>query len=99
MISGEKEFTPKKSVSYVILKSQLFAFISKLYTKIHNFNKMDHKTINTQKKYLLPFFFLNFTQKSVKMQPKKGFTTKHHMFGATNLRQPRKFYTHAVCDG
>ena len=29
----------------------------------------------------------------------KEFTTKYPMFGATNLRQPRKFDTTAGCDG
>ena len=35
---------------------------------------------------------LNFkTEKNMKMQSKKEFTTKYRMFGAINLRQPIKF--------
>ena len=33
------------------------------------------------------------------MRPKSDLTTKHSMFEAIDLRQPRKNYTIAGCDG
>ena len=46
------------------------------------------------------FHFLELLHKKERANStKKLFTTKHRMFGATNLRQPRKFYTIAGCNG
>ena len=47
---------------------------------------------------------LNFLKRLQKKLPKNAttkkqeFTKKHQMLRATNLHQPRKFYTYAVCD-
>ena len=54
--------------------------------------------MKTNKNYFFPYFLEFFHKKGVKMQPKKEFTTKLCVFGANSLRQPRKFYTTAVCD-
>ena len=58
-----------------------------------------HKyTMKTKNSFSLHFLEL-LQKKSVKMRPKKEFTTKQCMFRSTNLRQPRKFYITAGCDG
>ena len=46
-------------------------------------------------------FILSFpvTQKKAYKFNQNIFTTKHRMFGAPNLGQPRKFYATAGCDG
>ena len=70
---------------------------------MNNFSKIPFKyldnTILKLKNKFCPLFPGKFTQKSVKMRPQYEFTTKHHMFGATISRHPRKFYTTADCDG
>ena len=53
-----------------------------------NYSKLHNKIQNI---ILLPY--------KQKIRPKKELTTKHRMFGSTNLGQPRKFYTTAGCDG
>ena len=51
--------------------------------------------------FLNPFHFLKLLQQKNELEnaTKKEFTTKHSMFRAMNLRQPRKFYTTAGCVG
>ena len=44
-------------------------------------------------------FLKHLLKKSVKIQPKKEFTTDHCMFGAANLSQPRKCNRTAACYG
>ena len=39
-----------------------------------------------------------FTKKNANMGQKRELTTKHSMFRATSLHQPRTFYTGAACD-
>ena len=55
--------------------------------QLHNNNLSNTKSTNNQ-----------FYKKNVKFGPKSQFTTKHHMFRATNLRQSRQFYTWAAGD-
>ena len=86
------------------MKLQQIDKISKLYTKIHNLNEIPYKYLLNTLLKLKNHFALHFLEllnkKSVNMQQqKKEFTTKHCMFGAKKLRQPRKFYTTAGCDG
>ena len=78
--------------------------ISKLYTNINNLEKIPYKylvnTLFKPKNLLFSFISLNYyTKKSMQILPKKLFMTKHRILGATNLRQPRKLYTAAGCDG
>ena len=79
--------------------------ILKLYTKMHNFNKVPYKyLVNTLLKlrnYFCPSFpryFTHFTQECENSTTKRNYD-KHSMFRATNLHQPRKFYTAAGDDG
>ena len=51
MISGQKEVTPKRAQILSKFKLQQMGVISKLNTKIHNFNKIPYKYfVNTQLK-------------------------------------------------
>ena len=57
-----------------------------------------NKPIKLKKKHFFPSFPWTFTQKEPKNATKIKFTTKHCMLRATNLHQPRQFYTYAVGD-
>ena len=70
---------------------------------MHNINKIPNKylvniLINSKITFALHFLEL-LHKKSVKMERKKKIMRKKSIFGATNLRQPSKFYTTAGCDG
>ena len=69
---------------------------------MHSLNKIPCKyLVNplSKLKKKIGFLFVElFHKKSVKKRSKKEFMTKYHMFGATNLCQPRKCYTIAGCD-
>ena len=70
---------------------------------MHNFNKLPYKyLINTLLNSTITFaLHLHeiLHKMNMKMLPQKEFTTKHRMFRATNLHQPRKAYTTPGCDG
>ena len=92
----------QKSLFSTKFKSQQIVVISNLYTKRHNVNKIPYNyldnTLLKQKNYFLPSFPWTFTQKEQENATKIEFTTKHRMFGTTNLCNPRKFYTTDGCD-
>ena len=60
MILGEKKFTPKSEQVSAKLKLKQNAVISKIYTKVHNFNKIHCKYSNKTIKLLLPFISWDF---------------------------------------
>ena len=64
-----------------------------LYTYTYTLN-----TLTKLKNYFCPSFPGNLTQKEYEHAQKKESTKKHCMFRATNLHQPRTFYTHDVGD-
>ena len=55
--------------------------------------------MNTNSKFTTALHFLKLLHKKYPlMQQKSEFTKKHPMLRATNLHQPRQFYTYAVGD-
>ena len=65
---------------------------------MHNITKVPYNYFVNILLKLLPFISLNFDTKECENVKKKRITTKHRMFGAKNLGQPRKFDTTAGCD-
>ena len=84
------------------MKSQQFAIISKLYTKIHNFNKIPYKclvnTLLKLKNNFCPTVSWIFTQKSVKMQQKRIYDKTPYVW-SKQITPAKKKYTAAGCDG
>ena len=78
---------------------QHISVISKLDTKVHNFSKINYKylVINLLQLTFALHFFELLHKKKVKMRQQR-ISDKTPTFGATTLRQPRKFYTTAGCD-
>ena len=73
--------------------------ISKVYTQKYTyFIKYPKHTLQIQQKKLLFTTTLHFLKLVNKKATKKKFITKHRMLRATNLHQPRTFYTSDVGD-
>ena len=103
MISGEKFLCKEDRIFCKKLKSWQLVVISKLYTKINNFDKIPYKYPVNKLIILNKYFFHSIpwtvTQKRVCKFYQKNNLRQNTMFGAKENCQQKKIYTTAGCDG